>query len=157
MGATAALMGVQVLGGVMQGQAIRSEGAYAEKMARINARRAEDIADQVVKKGDEDAAKYGKQVKALTGSQKAMMAAQGIDLGFGTPTEIIAQTEIQGAEDVNKIKSNAFREAMGYKVQAQDEIQKGIYAKKSADFRADMSILGGGLSAAQSYQYNKGF
>lgn len=154
MGATAAIAGVQLFGAYAQSETMKAEGAYQQRMSRINARRSEMMADEILKKGEEEAKDYGKKVKELTGSQKASMAAQGIDLGFGTALEVVETTEIQGAENVQRIKNNAFREAMGYKTKAADERMAGDLGKKLSDTKANLTFLAGGLQAVQGVQGN---
>jgi len=156
MAATAAIVGAQVFGGFAQGRAQQVEAEYNERMSRINAARAEVMAEDTIKKGNQEAREYGKKVKALTGAQKATLAAQGIDLGFGTPLDVVAVTEDQGAKDVQQIKSNAFREAMGYKTKASEIRETGKFGRAMGDVNAALSLLGGATRGAQSYSSNKG-
>lgn len=156
MGATAAIAAGSLVGAYMQSEVQRAEGAYTQRMSRINARRAEIMAEDTIKKGDQEASNYGKKVKELTGSQKASLAAQGIDLGFGTAADIISVTEEQGADNIKAIKNNAFREAMGYKTKASDERIAGDFGKSMSDVKANLTILSGGLDAVKGAQKNTG-
>jgi len=154
MGATAAIAGVQVFGSIMQYQTQKAEGIYQQGMSKINARRAEIAAEETLRKGDKDASDYSKQVKELTGSQKASLAAQGIDLGFGTASDVVAITEEQGIENIKTIKNNAFREAMGYRTRASDELFASDVNKRASDFKAGLTLLSGGLNAVQGARKN---
>lgn len=154
MGATAAIAGVQLFGAYAQSETIKAEGAYQQRMSRINARRSEMMAEETLKKGAEEAKDYGKKVKELTGSQKALMAAQGIDLGFGTALDIVETTQVQGSENIQKIKNNAFRESLGYKTRAAEERIAGDFGKKMSDSKATLTLLSGGLQAVQGAQGN---
>ena len=65
-----------------------------------------------------------------------------------------------GAEDVLKIKNNAYREAFGYKTQASNLRAQGQFDESSAKFNANQTLLAGGMKAAGSFaeaygSYNK--
>lgn len=64
----------------------------------------------------------------LKGSQRAAMAANGIDLSVGTAQQILTDTDQFGAIDANTIIDSAAREAWGYRTQG-------------ANYRSDAALL----------------
>lgn len=57
------------------------------------------------------------QTVQLEGTQRAAMAANGVDLASDTPQRIVTDTEQFGKIDANTIIDNAAREAWGYRTQ----------------------------------------
>ena len=98
---------------------------------------------------------------ALKGDQRAALAANGIDLGTGSASEILATTEFMGKRDALTIRDNAARRAWALREQG-----KG-YGSEAAMDRATSSAIdpwasatssllsGAGKVSASWYQYNK--
>lgn len=147
MGATGAMMAVTLVSSSIEADGQRFMGRAQQKMARINARRAELQAEDVIKRGGKEALAYGQKVEQFAGSQKAAQAASGVEVGYGTAGQVVDQTYEMGTEDVERIKMNAFREAMGYKQQASDYIGQGNLAKATGKAQANQTLVTGGLRA----------
>ena len=102
--------------------------SYAEAMGRINANAVRDTARanmQIAELGAQSALQQGQQQVAsqtlkagqLKATQRAAMAANGIDLGEGNAVDVLASTEIMKDIDKEQITSNAIRNAWGYRTQ----------------------------------------
>lgn len=102
--------------------------SYSEAMARINADAAIQTARanaQIAELGAQSALLQGeKEVGTLTlkagqlkATQRAAMAANGIDLGEGNAVDVLASTEIMKDIDKEQITANAIRTAWGYRTQ----------------------------------------
>lgn len=102
--------------------------SYAEAMARIQAQTVRQTAEanaKIAEMGAQSALAQGQQqVAALTlkagqmkSTQRAAMAANGIDLGEGNAVDVQASTEIMKEIDKNQIEANAIRTAWGYRTQ----------------------------------------
>jgi len=83
------------------------------------------------------------QTAQLEGRQKAAIAANGIDLSFGSPLDTIVDTAKMGEIDALNVRSNAYREAYGYKVQGTNQLASA----KLDRMRADAAVKGGYLDA----------
>lgn len=148
-GAGAAVAGLGIIGSVGEASAIRAQGRYQETMFSINAKFAQEKARDAIDRGRVEETSYRKRVRKLIGAQRASMAAQGIDIDSGSAAEIVRETATLGSEDALMIRNNAYREAMGYKSQANSLRQQGRMAGLAARQRSSNTLLGGGLKALQ--------
>ncbi len=135
--------GISGLGsGLAQAQAYRAQGEYNARMLILNAKLAEFQAQDALRRGDKEATDYQKRVGQLMGSQRVAYAAQGIQLGEGSAAEVASDTAENAARDVVTIRSNAWREAWGHRVQAQDFLGQADYTRIAAEFNASASEIG---------------
>ena len=151
MGQTAAYLvqGAAGLSGSLdQATAIRDQGAYARTVGDMNAKIAEQQAQDALKRGDTAASEHSKRVKVLLGSQRTAMAASGVDSGYGTNLDIQGETRDMGSKDILTIKNNAAREAWGYAVTANNYRTQGQLDEIGANFKAKSTILTGGMQFA---------
>lgn len=134
-------------GSFADAQSIRAQGDYQNEMAKINAKYAEFSAESAIKRGDKAATDVKKQTKKLIGSQRAALAAQGIQIDSGSALDVQEDTAMIGQQEALKIKNNAWMEAFGFKVQAQQDTQQGKIAKMAANNTASATIATGGWQA----------
>lgn len=151
-----AAQGAQSLAGAYsQSQALQAEGAASKTLANANARFSDLAADDAVIRGEKEAVRIKRDTKRLIGSQRVALAAQGIDVGSGSALDVQEDTAAFGATDAETARNNAWREAMGYKVQAADQRFRGDFAERSSRSAARSTLLTGGLQAinygAQAY------
>lgn len=132
-----------------QASAIKAKGNYEKNQLQFNAQLAELQAEDAINRGNKDAALKKKQTKQVIGSQRAALAAQGIEVNSDTALEIQQDTAGLGAEDVQTIKNNAAREAWGYRVQANDYSNQAAFTAIAAKNDARQTLLTGGLQAAR--------
>lgn len=122
--ATASLIG-QIGGGVTsavgsyfsaatQKATLKGQAAVAD----VNARIAELGAQSALLQGQQQVGALTLKAGQLKSSQRASMAANGIDLGVGSAAEIQASTDIMKEIDANTLTANAVRSAWGYRTQA---------------------------------------
>lgn len=118
--------------GVINAQAQRQTLTYQSNVASVNAAHALFVGDtnaRIAELGAQSVLFQGeRQVGALTlkagqlkSTQRASMAANGIDLGSGSAAEVQASTEILKEVDKNAIEANAVRSAWGYRVQSTED------------------------------------
>lgn len=154
MGATAAIAAISAIGTVsnsmIQANAMKQQGKYESSIYETNARIADLQAQDAIKRGDKAAAENDRRTKVLLGAQRARMAAQGIDIESGSALDVQEDTAAYGAEDSLTIKNNAWREAWGYKAQANDYLSKSEFTRVTANSRAGQTIAAGGMQAAES-------
>lgn len=145
MGAAAAA-GVGVASGYVSGSGAVAAAKYQQAIGNKNADMAELQAERIIKKGGKDALNFKKQVKATVGSQRAAMAAQGIDVNDGQAMDIQTETFEIGAQDALTIQNNAYLEAFGMKSNAVDLRAQGEFGVKSAQNNMRMSMITGGMN-----------
>lgn len=132
-----------------QSQAIKMQGNYQKNQLQFNAQVAGLQADDAISRGNKAAANKKRETKQIIGKQRAALAAQGIEVNSDTALLIQEDTAGLGAEDVQTIKNNAWREAFGYKVQATDYTGQAAFAQISSGFNARQTMLTGGLQFAK--------
>lgn len=136
-----------IVGGtIIDAVAAKKAGTAAKELAEFNAEIAERQAADALILGREEENRFRAGVRGLIGRQKAGFAGQNIDLGVGTPVDVVADSAFIGELDVITIKTNAARAAWGYTVQAENFRRGGNAATTSANFSVASSILGGATS-----------
>lgn len=155
------LAGTSLLEGFGQYSAGQAQASYTRSVYQTNAELANMQAAEVIRKGDLEAIRYGQKVQSLLGSQRARMAAAGIDISAAdtTAAELQKETLTFGYQDIQQIKNNAFREALGIKTQGKLAQIQGEFQAKQAQLQANISLISGGLQAATSLYkgYSGGF
>lgn len=124
--ASAAFSGASNLGSAyVQSKALKNQGQYQKRIADLNAqnaefqaRGAEEQALDAEKRGMQSAARKAQETRALQGKQRAAIAADGGDPNSPENQDILNETASIGAADEAAIKTNAWREAMGFTTQA---------------------------------------
>ena len=130
-------------------------------MSDLSARMSETTAQQTLLSGQREEQKSRIATANLKGTQRASMAANGIDLGEGTAAQILTSTDVMGEIDANTIQANAVRSAWGYRTQAVNQTNQASMSRAGADAispfgSAATSLLSSaGAVAGNWYQYNK--
>lgn len=104
--------------------------AYQEAQAQNRAASAKANAvaveaEQVKQQGMETEIRQRQKVAAIVGEQKVGFASSGVDIGSGTPTDVVADTKTLGNADALTIRANTKRQVM-----ALQEEQKGYNNSK---------------------------
>lgn len=134
----------------------RSSLRFAADMARINARVAEQSAQGVLAQGERDAVALSMRYGQVKGAQRAALAANGVDLGYGSAAEIQASTDLLKETDLNTVSANAVRSAWGYRTQAVNAQNEALLRSTAADSispgaAAATTLLGSAGSVASSW------
>lgn len=131
-----------------QSNAAKSQGEFQKQQAEQNARLAEMQAKETEAAGEKQADQHRAKVRALIGSQKAGLAAQGIDIGAGSAVELFGQTAEAGEDDAATIRLNAYRQAYGIRQQGMNTKNQGQFDYLSGRAEARNTLLTGGMQAA---------
>lgn len=133
---TLALSAATLAGGISQfaaqrqaATAARRQGSYEAELHRRNAEVAEIQAQDALARGDRDAGRHRRAVGGLVGSQRAALAAQGLDIDSGSALDIQAESVAMGELDALTIRNNARREAWGFRVQASNALGQANLAE----------------------------
>lgn len=124
----------------------------SKKLGDANAAIAEQQAADAIARGEEGVAQVGQQERALKGSQRAALAAQGVDVGSGSATDVIASDEGLSELDKIAIRRNAQREAHGYELQATAYRKGGQLAAANYRNEAYGTLLSGATQMIGAYQ-----
>lgn len=161
MSASAGISAASSLAGAYsQSEALKSQSDYQRSMSAINARFADIQGKDAIERGEKEAQKLKKGAKRTIGAQRAALAAQGIDVNEGSALELQEDTDKLSSEDAMQIRNNAWREAWGYRVQAQNISSQSAMSSIGANAQARSTLLTGGLNAlaygAKAYGAPKG-
>ena len=154
--AQALTLGATLGSGVMAAGSMYQQGQVQKQIAANNATMAEYAAQDVQRRGEEEAQGIQRKAAGLKGTQRAMMASRGLDLGVGTAAEIQDQTDFFGEMDVATARGNAARESWAYRAQGQDMRQQGKWAARNANMQAFSTLLGSAGSVADRWNTYKG-
>lgn len=133
--------------GYAQSQAIKANAAYQGTIAKINAELSTMQAEDALKRGNTQVRDYQTEVNNMLSDQRVAYAAQGVDITYGTPAAVQKETRLRGALDVLTIKNNAWREAWGYKVEANNSTFAGKFAQITGEGQSRMTLITGGMNA----------
>lgn len=127
----------------------------------INARALESTAQSTLLTGQHEEQKSQIATANLKGTQRASMAANGIDLGEGTANQILTSTDLMGTVDAATVHANAVRSAWGYRTQATTQSAQAAMSRAAGDAvnpsgAAMTSLIGSaGAVASTWYRYSK--
>ncbi len=158
---TALTIGSTVIGAAGQIQSANAQASAANYNAQVNdmnAKLMERRADDARERGAREEQKKRQEVQQILGRQQASMAANGVDLTFGSPLDTITDTAILGELDALTIRTNAARESYDYQVDAVNKRagatlnrMEARAAKTGGYLAAAGTILGGAGKAYQQY------
>ena len=162
---TMLMIGSTVMGGVgaiQQGNAAAASASYNAKVADMNAKLSERQARDAVERGAIEEQQQRIKTSAILGQQKAAMAANGVDLKFGSPLDALVDTATMGELDALTIRANTYREERDIRQQGLNaQGQAGMYraeakgAKTAGFMNAFGTVLGGASNAYTNYQKTK--
>lgn len=148
-------------GQMQQASAAASAAEYNAAVQRENANRAERQSRQVLEAGMREEQKQRAQASALLGKQTAAMAANGVDVTFGSPLDLLVDTSKQGEADALTIRTNAYRnyddvraQATAYRNQASLYDMEASNSRTAGMLNAFGTVIGGVGSAYKSYKQN---
>lgn len=132
-----------------------------EQTLRRNQEAAGWAAQDALDRGEAAQSAQRMKTKSLSGTQRTMMAANGVDLTQGSPLRILTDTDYMGAKDEATIRANAGNEAAAYRLQgvglgAQADMARFQNTAISPGVSAAASLLtGAGQVADTWYRYNR--
>jgi hypothetical protein len=153
---TVAATAVAALGQGYSALSANSQARYESKVAKTNAAIEESRARDALQRGTADAQSYQRKLSQEEGQQNAALAANGIDIGFGSAADVRADTARFGREDTLNIYKNAGREARGFEINSANYLSESKAAKARAKsalisgaFNIGSTVLGGATQVAK--------
>lgn len=150
--------GMQVIGGIQQGQAEKAQATYNASVAAANAQIAKNKAAMAGAAGTAQVEQAQLETRAKVGGLLAAEAAGNIDVTKGSALDVRSSAAQLGELNALTVRSNAARTAYGYQTEAASETgQQGLYqseannAMPAAEIGAFGNVLGGATSAASRY------
>ena len=139
----AASGGLALKGSADEAKALRKQGDYQKDMYDFNASIAKLQAEDAIKRGEREAIRYEKKGQQAIGASRAALAAQGVDVSSGSALDVQTDIAEQAAVGAVTIRNNAWRQAWGYKVQAESYSQTGFMEREAAQAKAKSTMLTG--------------
>lgn len=143
---------VVTAGGQLYAADAQAEQAkYASKIATENRKQELAARDDARKRGELEQMRHWRKVSQMQGQQRAEMGAAGLDLGFGSPMDILDETAAMGFEDSTIINQNTDQEVRGYEIRAANygnEAKAQKMAAKAAKTAGYISAAGTILAGA---------
>ena len=136
----AAGLGMQGFAAYSNYQAMKDQGDYEKRVLLENARQAELQAQDARRRGDVEAAAQHRSTQELLARQRVAAVGQGINPNFGSAADLQAQALSLGKMDESQIRTNALREAMYLRSQANSMYSQGVMAKKLSRMNARNSL-----------------
>ncbi len=137
-------------GQAYQGVSANRQAQYAAGVASNNAILSRRQAADSEQRGQQEELRKWREVAQTKSAQIASYAANGFDTSFGSPTDVVADTAIFGAQDANLIRQGAAREATGFIIDANNydaeagaQRRAGRDALVSTAFNVGSTVLGG--------------
>lgn len=147
---------IGAVGQVQQANAASAAAEYNAQVAEMNAEISEKRAKSVIEAGANEEQMKRQEVQRILGQQQAGLAANGVDLTFGSPLDTIVDTAVLGELDALTIRTNTYREAYNSRVDAVNQRAgaelhryEAKTTKQGGYLAAMGTILGG---AGQAYQ-----
>jgi hypothetical protein len=139
-----------------QAQGQRSSLQYQASVARMNAGLAAGQASDAIRNGQTAEGIQDLRTAQTLSTQRAQMAANGVDLGEGSPNDVLSTTKYMGARDALQIHDNAMMQAWGYRTQQEGFLTDASRAEREASTISPWtatatSLLTGATRVAQSW------
>jgi hypothetical protein len=129
-------------------------------VARNNAEYSESQARDAIRRGQVAENDVRRRTAQLQGSQRARLAANGIDLGEGSALNILLDTDYFGELDALNVRDNSNREAAALRTQGSNQMAAANLYQARSDSESPFSsalptlLTGAGL-VANSWYKNK--
>lgn len=122
---------VTMAGQGVSAMAASKQARHESKVANVNRQLESEKARDAILRGQEEGRRSRSQAGRQVGAQRATMAANGLDLGFGNAADVVGDTVVAGAEDSATLRQNSYRETRGYEISAMNFDAESA-AKKAA-------------------------
>ena len=133
-------VGGLILGGIgayQQYEGGKAQAKVYEQQANVDRMAAVDAQAQ----GDRETERMLWRTRQALGSQRAAIAANGLDASFGTPNELLGETAYFGAMELADTRLNAARQAWGHQVSATNAGNKADYSRWAGKTQAGTTLL----------------
>jgi hypothetical protein len=127
-------------------QAAKANANAAEQNAALARSQANAVEDRKAR----ELTQINEQRKQTLGSQRAVMAANGVDSGTGSGLDALSSTYYLAQQDANNVEINAANEKWGYNQQAANYDYQASAARAAGKNNMIGSIIGGAANIMSS-------
>lgn len=140
---TALSAGASLYGGYASGQTAKAQAEAEAQAAEANARIARIQAHDSVERGGQEELRLRRQLAQNQGTQRVMMAAQGVDINSGSALDVQNASIAEGEHDAEVIRFNAARQMWGYINQANNLEAQAASARSRGKYAARNGLISG--------------
>lgn len=150
-------MAAQGVAGVVGAAGAINQGNIAAAEAKANSKAQSEAAMQALAQGSEESSERFKEGRKLLARQRAVMAANGVDVNSDQALDILDDTRTDTTEDAYAIRTNAARQADGFRQQQANYSAAASAAKTSSRYQAAGTLLSTASSVSRRWaQYGMG-
>ncbi len=145
---------VTMAGQGMQALQANKQAKYEAKIAKRNSALANEAAGQELENTRTAALEHYRKVAALKGQQRATAGANGVSVDFGSPADVIDDTDMLAREDVKRIYDQGFQKSRGFEIDASNytaSARASRQAAKNALVNGAFQMAGTALGGAKQY------
>lgn len=142
---------ISLIGTGISAASAYQQGQDASAIARNNAILANQQADETLRQGVDAQNQYRTRMRQFMARQRALAAGNNVQ-NAGSPLALQEDTAALGEADIANIRNQAALDAWGLKVGAQQSLQKGSAAQKTANLSAFGDLLKAGGQGYSLYQ-----
>lgn len=133
-------------GSVFGGMQANQQGKYESKLAKRNAAREVASARDSIEQGEGERRQFFRQIGEVKGQNIASMAANGIDVDFGSAGRFQQDTQMLADEDAANLYRNINARTQGHVVNASNYVEQA----KAARARGKSAMVSGLIQGAGS-------
>ena len=154
MSAAALAIGVgafQLFSGLQQSNDILEQAKLSRRIGQLNAKNFELEAFEAEKFGFTESARYKSVIDKTIGSQKAILASQGVNVHTGTAAVIQAESKLTGFLNQLDIQQAGRNKAKGLRFQASASRMGQSFDQAQAAANASAARVSGVANASSTY------
>lgn len=130
-----------VVAGAAQAKQEREAGKANAAIAENNARLAEEEGKDEAIQSSRESTQAAWRTRAILGSQRAAIAASGVDSETGSSFDLLGETALFGGAEQSAISQDAARKAWGRQSEALNYRNQGAQAKWMGKTSSNITIL----------------
>lgn len=146
---------VSAAGTLYQGYSAMQQGKFEAGVAKQNAAMEREAAAESIRTGQVERRDFGRKVGAVKGQQIAAMAANGIDVGYGTAARIQDDTAMLASEDAENLYRNQNERTKGFIINSWNERMRAKAAKSQGTAAMVGSVFGAASSLLGGFQQQR--
>ena len=148
--AQAGIGALQILNAKQTADAQRRQAEFAARQQEFNSQLTAMQIEDVEAIAKQDVQRRQRQLKQMVGSQKVALAAQGIEVEGELGEALEADERLYAAEDINAIKNNAWRQAMGLEIESRGMLMQAKQTRLGGKIQSRQTMATGALSGLSS-------
>lgn len=156
-------VGMSTISAGMGALQANAQSQYKAKIAERNAALERDASQQEQENTRQAALARYREIAQVKGRQRLAAAANGVGLDFGTAADVVADTDMLGREDVNRIYQQGNNAVKGRDIQASNYMGEANAARSAGTaaliggaFDMGSTVLGG-VSQFKDMKFKQGW